>query len=49
MRFQTLFEARWIFAALLLLTLFSLWLSPWVALLFVVLIGYPALATILQL
>ena len=40
MRFQTLFEARWIFAALLLLTLFSLWLSPWVALLFVLLIGY---------
>lgn len=40
MRFQTLFEARWIFAALLLLTLFGLWLSPWVALLFVLLIGY---------
>jgi phosphatidylserine decarboxylase len=40
MRFQTLFEARWIFAALLLLTLFGLWLSPWVALLFLLLIGY---------
>ncbi|HEX4666858.1 MAG TPA: phosphatidylserine decarboxylase [Chthoniobacterales bacterium] len=40
MRFQTLFEARWIFAALLLLTLFGLWLSPWVALLFVLLVGY---------
>jgi phosphatidylserine decarboxylase len=40
MRFQTLFEARWIFAALLLLTLFSLWISPWLALLFVLLIGY---------
>jgi phosphatidylserine decarboxylase len=40
MRFQTLFEARWIFAALLLFTLFGLWLSPWVALLFVLLIGY---------
>jgi phosphatidylserine decarboxylase len=40
MRFQTLFEARWIFAVLLLLTLFGLWLSPWVALLFVLLIGY---------
>jgi phosphatidylserine decarboxylase len=40
MRFQTLFEARWIFAALLLLTLFGLWLSSWVALLFLLLIGY---------
>ena len=40
MRFQTLFEARWIFAALLLLTLFGLWISPWLALLFVLLIGY---------
>ena len=40
MRLQTLFEARWIFAALLLLTLFGLWLSPWVALLFLLLIGY---------
>ncbi len=40
MRFQTLFEARWIFAVLLLLALFGLWLSPWVALFFVLLIGY---------
>ena len=40
MRLQTLFEARWIFAALLLLTLFGLWLSSWVALLFLLLIGY---------
>lgn len=40
MRLQTLFEARWIFAVLLLLALFGLWLSPWVALLFVLPIGY---------
>ncbi|HEY2799780.1 MAG TPA: phosphatidylserine decarboxylase [Chthoniobacterales bacterium] len=40
MRFQTLYEARWIFAVLLLLALFSLWLSPWLALLFFLLILY---------
>ncbi len=40
MRLQTLFEARWIFAVLLLLALFGLWISPWLALLFVLLIGY---------
>jgi phosphatidylserine decarboxylase len=40
MRFQTLFEARWIFAVLLILALFGLCLSPWVALIFVLLIGY---------
>ena len=40
MRFQTLYEARWIFAVLLVLTLLSLWLNPWLALLFLCLILY---------
>ncbi len=40
MRFQTLFEARWIFAVLLLLAVLSLLITPWLALLFVALIGY---------
>src|SRR4051794_11831490 len=40
MRLQTLFEARWIFALLVLFALLGLWFSPWIALLFVVLIGY---------
>jgi phosphatidylserine decarboxylase len=40
MRFQTLFEARWILAVLLLLGLISLWLLPWLSLLFLLLIGY---------
>jgi len=40
MRFQTLFEARWIFAVLLILGALSLLLTPWLALLFVALIGY---------
>jgi phosphatidylserine decarboxylase len=40
MRFQTLFEARWIFAVLLVLGVLSLLLTPWLALLFVFLIGY---------
>ncbi|HEY3662480.1 MAG TPA: phosphatidylserine decarboxylase [Chthoniobacterales bacterium] len=40
MRFQTLFEARWIFAVLLLFTVMGLLVSPWLALLFLVLIGY---------
>jgi phosphatidylserine decarboxylase len=40
MRFQTLFEARWIFLVLLLLGALSLWLTSWLALLFLVLIGY---------
>ncbi len=40
MRWQTLFEARWIFAVLLVLALLSLLLTPWLALLFVALIGY---------
>jgi phosphatidylserine decarboxylase len=40
MRFQTLFEARWIFLVLLVLGIVSLLASPWLALLFVLLIGY---------
>lgn len=40
MRFQTLFEARWIFAVLLVLAGLSLLLTPWLAFLFVALIAY---------
>ena len=40
MRFQTLFEARWIFVVLLVLATLSLLISPWLALLFLVLIAY---------
>ncbi len=40
MRLQTLFEGRWIFAILFALLLLSLWLLPWMAILFVLLIGY---------
>ncbi len=40
MRLQTLLEARWIFAVLVLLALGGLWLSPWVALVFVLFIIY---------
>jgi phosphatidylserine decarboxylase len=40
MRFQTLFEARWIFLVLLLLGALSWWLTPGLALLFLALIGY---------
>jgi phosphatidylserine decarboxylase len=40
MRFQTLFEARWIFAILILLALASWLVSSWLSLLFLVLIGY---------
>jgi phosphatidylserine decarboxylase len=40
MRFQTLFEARWILAILAFLALVSLLFSVWVCLLFVVLIVY---------
>jgi phosphatidylserine decarboxylase len=40
MRFQTLFEARWIFLVLLVLGALSLLLTPWLALVFLVLIGY---------
>ena len=40
MRFQTLFEARWIFLVLLVLAIISLLASLWLALLFILLIGY---------
>ncbi len=40
MRLQTLFEARWILAILLVLLLLSLWWKPWIALIFLLLIGY---------
>jgi len=40
MRFQTLFEARWIFLVLILLGALSLLLSFWLALFFVALIAY---------
>ncbi len=40
MRYQTLFEARWIFAALVALTLASLLFSPWLAGVWLVLIVY---------
>jgi phosphatidylserine decarboxylase len=40
MRFQTLFEARWIFAVLLILAALSFLIMPWLALLFVALIAY---------
>jgi phosphatidylserine decarboxylase len=40
MRFQTLFEARWIFAVLLVLAVLGLLVAPWLALLFLALIGY---------
>ncbi len=40
MRSQTLFEARWIFVVLILLTLGSLAFEPWLALPWVLLIGY---------
>ena len=40
MRFQTLFEARWIFGVLLVLGALSLLLTPWLGLLFLALIAY---------
>lgn len=40
MRWQTLYEARWIFVILLVLTALSFLLSPWLALLFIALIAY---------
>ncbi|HEY2614501.1 MAG TPA: phosphatidylserine decarboxylase [Chthoniobacterales bacterium] len=40
MRYQTLFEARWIFAVLLLLGLASLYFSWWLFLLILLLFGY---------
>lgn len=44
MRFQTLFEARWVFAVLLILAVISLLLlTPWLALLFVALIAYTVI------
>ena len=40
MRFQTLYEGRWIFAILAILTLASWLVSPWLSLLFLLLILY---------
>src|SRR5947199_3014211 len=40
MRFQTLNEARWIFAVLVLLTVASWFVWPWLSLLFIALIIY---------
>src|SRR5258707_9637147 len=40
MRFQTLFEGRWIFAILTLTTVASWFVSPWLSLVFVALILY---------
>ena len=40
MRFQTLFEARWILGVLLILAALSFLLTAWLALFFVLLIGY---------
>jgi phosphatidylserine decarboxylase len=40
MRWQTLKEARWIFCVLLLLTIISLFLVPWLALVWLLLIAY---------
>ncbi len=40
MRWQTLYEARWIFAVLVILALVSFFIHPWLALLWVLLIAY---------
>ncbi len=40
MRIQTLFEGRWIFVILAALTVASWWLTPWLSLLFFILILY---------
>ncbi len=40
MRLQTLFEARWIFAVLLVLAVLSVLFAPWLVWLFLFLIGY---------
>ncbi len=40
MRLQTLFEARWIFAVLVVLALVSFLIKPWLALIFLLLIAY---------
>jgi phosphatidylserine decarboxylase len=40
MRLQTLAEGRWIFAILIVLAVASLWLTPWLSLIFFILILY---------
>ncbi len=40
MRFQTLYEARWIFSVLLALALITWLVTPWLSLLFLLLTGY---------
>ena len=40
MRLQTLAEGRWIFAILIVLMLASFWLTPWLSLIFLILIFY---------
>jgi phosphatidylserine decarboxylase len=40
MRLQTLAEGRWIFAILIVLMLASFWLTPWLSLIFLILILY---------
>jgi phosphatidylserine decarboxylase len=40
MRLQTLAEGRWIFAILIVLMVASLWLTPWLSLIFLILILY---------
>jgi phosphatidylserine decarboxylase len=40
MRFQTLAEGRWIFTILIVLMLASFWLTPWLSLIFLILILY---------
>jgi phosphatidylserine decarboxylase len=40
MRWQTLYEARWIFAVLLVLAAASFFLTPWLSVLWLALIGY---------
>ena len=43
MRFQTLFEGRWVFAILAVLAVVSWWASPWLTVFFVALILYTLL------
>lgn len=40
MRYQTLFEARWIFAVLLVLAIIAFLIKPWLALIVLLFIGY---------
>ena len=40
MRYQTLFEARWILAVLVVLTLAGLFITPWLSLVWLILIAY---------